>query len=68
MIACMKSKSQTPPSDPSQAMLEYEEVPEETKRLLELKQASEKATGKTAEDIQKKLQQIARDPKAAKRD
>ena len=56
----MKPKSKSAPSDPNQAMAEFDKLPEKTKRLLELKQQVEKTTGAAAVEIQKEIRKQSR--------
>lgn len=58
----MKPPRQPPPADLSQALAKFEELPEETKRLLKLKQEAEKAAGETGRRLEKKIRQHARKP------
>lgn len=52
----MKPKPKTDPSVTNEAIEEFDELPEETKRLMKLKEQAEKATGKASGDIQKKIE------------
>lgn len=56
----MKPSRQPPPADLGQALAKFEQLPEETQRLLKLKQAAEKATGETGRRLEKKIRQHAR--------
>lgn len=56
----MKPTRQPPPAAPGQALAKFEQLPEETKRLLRLKQEAEKATGETGRRQEKKIRQHAR--------
>jgi hypothetical protein len=56
----MKTKSKTPTTDHSQAMAEFDKLPEKTKRLLELKQQAGRATGKSADETQKEIRKHSR--------
>ena len=56
----MKRKPKPRPTDPRQALAQFEKLPEKTKELLALKQQSEKATGETGLRIQKKLRKRSR--------
>lgn len=51
----MKPKSKTDSSVTNEAIEEFDKLPEETKRLMELKQQAEKTTGKDSVEIQKKI-------------
>jgi len=56
----MKPKSKNEPAQNDQAITEFDKLPEETKRLLDLKQQAEKATGEAAVEIQKKIRKHSR--------
>jgi hypothetical protein len=56
----MKRKPKPRTTDPRPALAQFEQLPEKTKKLLALKQQSEKATGETGMRIQKKLRKHSR--------
>jgi hypothetical protein len=56
----MKAKSKTPNSLPNEALATFEQLPEKTKTMLDLKEKSEKATGPTSDRIQKKIRKSAK--------
>jgi hypothetical protein len=51
----MKPKNKNTTPDHGQALAEFDQLPDKTKRLLELKQQAEKATGEASVEIQKKI-------------
>lgn len=56
----MKPKNKITTPDPDQALAEFDKLPEETKRLMELKQQAKKATGAEAVEVQKKIRKHSR--------
>lgn len=56
----MKAKSKTPKSHTNEALALYGQLPEKTKKMLDLKEQSEKATGHTSARIQKKIRKRAK--------
>jgi len=57
----MKKKTEDSTPDADQALAEFNELPEETKRLMELKHEAEIATGTKGAKIQKRIHKHSQD-------
>jgi|GEM_PF-6848275 len=56
----MKPTRQPPPAAPGQALAKFEQLPEEIKHHLKLKQETGKTTGETGRRQEKKIRQHTR--------
>jgi hypothetical protein len=58
-----KGKPKASEPHPGEAMAAFEQLPEETRKLLDLKQQSARATGPTSVRIQKKIRKRSKPSK-----